>query len=410
MRVLFVSLAFPPKSDPEALQTSKYFHHLQKFKDLDIDVVTSALPTLNMPYDAGLEKYAKGIKQLISIPLREHQLINSLIYRTGLYKWFFPDLKFTFHAQYKRVLRQLKEVPEVIYSRSDPQSSTIMAYKLQRQLKVPWIMHMSDPWADCPMHNRAGSYYKLHNKWERKCFTAATLVSVTSIPTLEFYKKKYPEFATKLVFFPNVFERDNKEGITKSDATDKKFRIVYTGGLSGKRSPEFFLNPLSELLSENSDLGNKIEVVFAGDVDRENRAVFEKYSLPCVKWIGKISYSEALALQKNADLLMVIDNPITDASMSMFFPSKLLDYMVAGKRILAITTNGSATHLVMKDLKGDVCTHESKDKIKDAILNGYHAYCENNKEYLQNSEAPEKYEAAFNAARLHDLIIKVNDV
>ncbi len=50
-KILFVSLAFPPKADPEGLQTAKYFHYLQKHKDLQIDVVTSAIPTL-MPWPA----------------------------------------------------------------------------------------------------------------------------------------------------------------------------------------------------------------------------------------------------------------------------------------------------------------------------------------------------------------------
>ena len=71
--ILFVSVAFPPKSDPECLQTAKYFHHLQKHKDLKIDVVTSAIPTLYMPYDKHLEVYAEGLNQLVSVKLRENR-------------------------------------------------------------------------------------------------------------------------------------------------------------------------------------------------------------------------------------------------------------------------------------------------------------------------------------------------
>ena len=119
---------------------------------------------------------------------------------------------------------------------------------------------------------------------------------------------------------------------------------VYTGGLAGSRSPEYFLEPLKQLINDKPALAESMEVIFAGDVDAKNRAVFQNYYLPCVNWIGKISFKEALELQQSANYLLLIDSPIKDVSKSMFFPSKLLDYMVARKRILAITTKGRPAH------------------------------------------------------------------
>jgi len=411
-KVLFVSLAFPPKSDPEGLQTAKYFHHLQKHKDLQIDVVTSAIPTLYMPYDADLEPYAAGIHQLVSIPLRENRDVNYLLYRLGLQNMVFPDVKQAFHKQYKKAIRQLKEKPDVIYSRADPKSSTVMAYKLKQALNVPWILHMSDPWADCPMKRMSGNTYKKHNEWERRCIEAADVVSLTSIPTLEFYTKKYSHLAGKFRFYPNVYEHANGSEVQEnsSSSDQQKFRIVYTGGLADERSPEFLLKPLKELFQQNPGLADQMEVVFAGDVDGKNRAVFQTYNLPFVKWIGKVPYKEALRLQQSSHYLVVIDNPIADPAMSMFFPSKLLDYMVARKRILAITTKGSASDLVMKDLKGDVCDHSETEGIKNAIINALNAFEKKDQHDLTNEQPPEKYEAYYNAERLYNEIINLINV
>lgn len=410
INVLFVSLSFPPKSDPEGLQTAKYFHYLQKHQDLQIDVVTSALPTLYMPYDPDLEHYAQGVHQLISIPLKENRYINYLRARLGLQETAFPDSKRSFFKQYRKVLKLLKEKPDVIYSRADPKSSTIMAYELKRKFNVPWILHMSDPWADCPLQNMSESYYKKNDEWERKCLQAADVVTLTSVPTIDFYKKKYPEWESKFRLFPNVYESANAVKDETPVDTKQKFRIVYTGGLADNRSPEFLLKPLSELASEDPTLENKFEVIFAGNVDARNRAVFQKYNLPFVKWIGMLPFKEALRLQRSADYLVVIDNPIEDPSMSMFFPSKLLDYMVARKRILAITTNGSASHQVMLDLKGDVCHHNETDAIKAAILKSLKAFEAENTDYLVSHQPPEKYEALHNADRLYHEIIKLVDV
>lgn len=410
-KLLFVSVSFPPKSDPEGLQTAKYFHHLQKHKDLQIDVVTSAIPTLYIPYDKDLEPYATGVNKLISIRLRENRYINFLRDRLGLHWTAFPDVKQSFHRQSHKVLKQLSGKPDLIYSRADPKSSTIMAYKLKKALQVPWILHMSDPWADCPSKRMKGRQYNRHDRWERKCFEAADIISLTSLPTINFYKKKYPEFEQKFRFYPNVYEYPiTSEQSESSKIPEKsKFRIVYTGGLAYDRSPAYFLDPLNELYTENPELNNDIEVIFAGDVDARNRAVFQKYSLPFVKWIGNVSFKESLRLQKTADYLLAIDFPIDDPEMAMFFLSKLLDYMIAGKRILTLTTKGSAADQVMQDLKGDVCRRDDSISIKIAIKNALAAYKRGDKNYLSNEDPPIKYEAAYNANRLYKEIIQLID-
>lgn len=406
--ILFVSIAFPPKSDPEALQTAKYFHQLQQHKDLHIDVVTSAIPTLNIPYDKDLEPYAMGVRQLINIPLKENRYINALADRLGLQQLFFPDFKCSFHQQYKKVLLALKKKPDLIYSRADPKSSILMAYKLQQELKVPWILHLSDPWADCPLQQMKGRLYQKHNEWEKKCFEAADIISLTSIPTIDFYKKKYPEFSEKFRFFPNVFEYNKEERIHDiSELCNEKFRIVHTGGLADTRSPEYLLRPLKELYEQNPSLHDKLEVIFAGEMDARNRVVFNRYELPFVKWLGRVSFQEALQLQRSADYLVAIDFPVDDPEMAVFFLSKLLDYMLARKRILALTTAGSATDLAMRDLKGDVCNRNDLSSIKKAIVDALSAFERNDKEYLINEKPPEKYEASYNANRLYKEIVEL---
>lgn len=410
-KILFISIAFPPKNDPEGLQVAKYFHYLQKHEDLQIDVVTSANPTLYMPCDSDLEAYAVGVHQLISVPLKENRYVNFIRNRLGLQGTVFPDTREAFHKQYRKVLKELKQKPDLIYSRADPKSSSILAYKIHEEFNVPWILHMSDPWADCPVEKMSGSQYKKHDEWERKCIESADVITLTSIPTVEFYKKKYPGLASKFQFYPNVYEniKDNDSKL-EEDFSERKFRIVYTGGIVEPRNPSFFLSPLNEIYKANPDIANQIEVIFAGDADAKCRAEFTSYNFPFVRWIGRVSYEEALRLQKSADYLLLIDNPIKNPEMAMFFSSKLLDYMVARKRILALTVKDSATDLAMKDLEGDVCDYEDIQGIKEAILSALHAFKKGDKDYLTNERVPEKYEASYNADRLYNEIITLLNV
>lgn len=409
INVLFVSIAFPPKSDPECLQTAKYYYHLQEQEDLQIEVLTSALPTLYMPHDKELDKFAVGMKNLVEVKLKENRWINFIRNRLRLSETVFPDTKQSFHKQADAVRNKLKLRPDIIYSRSNPVSSALMAYKLKMQFNVPWIMHLSDPWAGSPVHKFSKKYRKKNFEWERKCFEAADYVCLTSLATLRFYTKRYPELAQKFLYYPNVFELklSVENLVDPSSSFGEKLKIVYTGGLAGTRSPKFLLEPLKQLYAEHPEIENYIEVIFAGDADRRNMAVFEHYQLQFVKYLGKISYFESLQLQRKANLLLLLDWQFEDPEMAMFFLSKLLDYMLAKHRILAITTPGSTTAEVMSDLKGDVYAHDDIEGIKIGLLNAINAFQNNNIEYFQSEHLPEKYRARYNAQRLASLFRKV---
>jgi hypothetical protein len=126
--------------------------------------------------------------------------------------------------------------------------------------------------------------------------------------------------------------------------------------------------------------------------------------MPSVHYLGKISFTEAQYLQQKANLLLLIDNPIANPAHAMYFPSKLLDYMVAGKRVLAITTKGSATDDVMKDLKGDVVGHNEVDQIRKLLSEAVCKFSKQEDEYFLNAAIPGKYAAKINAERLAQLI------
>lgn len=411
VNVLFVSISFPPKSDAECLQTAKYFHYLQHDTELQIEVVTSHVPTLYMNYDVKLEPYAEGYINQVAVKLKENRWVNLLRNRLKLEESVFPDAKQSFHQQSEKVIERIKQKPDLIYSRSYPLSSAIMAYKLKQHYKVPWILHLSDPWADAPLHNWSAAYNAKQREWELKCMEAAQFICLTSLPTIEFYCKKYPHLREKFLFFPNVYElkQPPEENFPHLEQllSSKKLNIVFTGAMAGERSPSYFLEPLSELLTVKPEVSSKVNIIFAGEADYRNRAVFEKYKMSLVHYLGKVSFTEAQYLQRQARLLLVIDNPIAKPEMAMFFPSKLLDYMVAKKRVLAITTKGSATDLVMQDLKGDVFGHANKEQIMEAIEQAIAEFEKGNDAYFQSEKVPEKYEAKYNAGRLAELIKKI---
>jgi glycosyltransferase involved in cell wall biosynthesis len=400
--LLFCSIAFPPKSDPECLQTAKYFKYLQQDMELSIEVLTSKVPTLNMPEDKSLRTYIQKYEHKLELPVWENRYTNFLLRKLLPEGIDYPDSKFSFHWQWKKAAKRLKQRPDVIYSRSFPMSSAVMALRLQKHFQVPWIMHLSDPWADSPLHHYSKKQYAYHKAQERECLQAAHKVCLTSEQTIRFYSELYPEFQEKFLYFPNVYEQSACQH-KPVDFRDK-LRIVYTGGLAGDRSATYFLEALKRLIEKQPTVGKQIEVVFAGALDRKNQLIFAKNQLECVKHLGMLTYEQARELQQQAHILLNIDNPVQDARLAMFFPSKLLDYMTARRRIWVITTRGSASESVMKNLKGEVFSHDGTLEIQQKIAEALEAFQRQDHAYFESSSAPVEFEAQYNAQKLAQLL------
>lgn len=401
--VLFVSIAFPPKSDAEGLQVAKYLKYLVRegAPYFDVDAVTSALPTLNMPYDASLEALRSVVRQAVEVPIYENRYSNFLLRKIMPWAAAIPDPKFSFHLQAGKAARQLKVKPDLIYSRSFPLSSALMALKLKRKYNVPWVMHLSDLWVDCPERRYEGLSKILQEKYERTCFEAADVICVTSEKTRAFYSNKYRELGRRIEYFPNVFDLEDKlvniESGTHS-RSDSKFRIVHTGSLVGERSPGPFLKALSHLGAEIQD---RLEVIFVGPVDLGNMAEIRKWKLPYLSVRGPVEYRESLKIQRSADLLLLIDLPVIEPDLRVFFPSKMLDYILSGRPILALTDEDSEIRGVAQAQNVGTCIdrHDTSALVEFLTRAARSAASE----HQPVSKAHEVYSAQYNAQRLVQL-------
>jgi len=403
MNLLFVSIAFPPKNDPECLQTAKYFKYLVKQEGISIDVVSSKNPTLFMPTDEKLIHYTKGLRQLIEIKLIENKYLNYII-RSFFPTFQNPDSKFTFVRGFKKVIKELKKKPDAIYGRSFPMSSTKLAYKLAQHYKVPLILHMSDPWAYSPLHTYTPKIKALFEKEERKFITLANQVHFSSKKTKAYYSTIYQEFSYKFRLSPNVFDEDDikENNYQLSD----KLRFVYTGGLTGTRSPKPLLEAIKNVNEKHPSKLEKCEFIFAGQFDRKNTAYFNEYNIQNIKNLGLLPYPDALNLQREADILILIDTPVKDPKLGMFFPSKLLDYFIAKRKILAITNQDSATMDVLEKEQGETFLHEDVKGIQSFILKSVEAFEMKNMGYFNHRKINTTFSASENAKKLYDEIKK----
>ncbi|MCF6352998.1 MAG: hypothetical protein L3J06_08310, partial [Cyclobacteriaceae bacterium] len=360
-----------------------------------------------MPKDATLTNFSGSIRQLIEVKIWENKYISYLLRKLSLNYLQFPDSKHSFHNQWKSTIKKLQNKPDIIYSRAYPLSSAIMACKLKRHFNIPWILHLSDPWAESPLHSYSTKELENHNRWEKKCFDAASYVTFTSTGTIQLYINKYPNWASKFKLFPNVYEAATQTQKAAMEFT--KLRFVYTGGLAGDRSPEPILKAIKLIKDSNAGLLSNCEFIFAGDIDKKNKRVFDAYQINPVKHIGSVSYQKSMQLQQSAHVLLVIDSPISDASKSIFFPSKLLDYLATGNRMLAITTPNSTTQkFIQTHILGNSIMPTNIEEIKAHLLECIKQFKDRNTAYFKINKLVKEYEAQFNAERLIHLFDEIS--
>ncbi len=383
--ILLVSMSAPPQKGAESIQVGRYLKHLNDA--FNIELVTSNTPKHSWAREDN--SILKGILVKNRVELnaykgrRTDRVLNIITSST-------PEERFVNY--FEEALAQIKFTPDLIYSRALPHASTLLAKKFKEHFKVPWIMHLSDPWED----NTFTKNIKGEHIVENACVNLASKVTLTSELAVQFYKNKYPLHKEKFTFMPNVYEEDI---IIEDDYTNncEHLTITHTGNFYGKRNPQVILQVLAQLSKKNK-LQN-IKFWFAGEMDETSKRLFKKYDIPEIELLGGVSFKESIELQQKSDILLIIDKEYEKLADLTTLPSKLLDYCATTKPILAITPKGSSTDIfINKYAVGESFQHNQIKEIKDYIESLINTF--NNNEKFEPYQPPLHYGANYNVKRL----------
>ncbi len=398
-RLLFISISCPPKSGPESLQTGKYLKGLSKHFHIDF-ITTRAI-------DYGWNKIAGKREDLLTPFVNSIMELNGYNGRIGskIKSWLpkqikFPDDHFHFHKSSKYVLKHLTRLPDAIYSRSSPLSSTLLAYKLKEKINRPWILHLSDPWANNPFH----TYDRKKNEyWEQVCISKADLVTVTNKNYQNFLREKYPAHQNKFKISYNVYEQVDVKPLDFS----KKFTMIYFGNFYGDRHPGILLKPLSKAYHESPDSFNNLNVFFYGNIDSKSRQIIEKYKLPFVLHKGFFAQNDIPSIVENATLLVNLEDRFASEPSILFLPSKIMDYISYQKLILSISSSLSPSSPIISNNYGHVFTHDNINGIASFIKGAIKAFSEKNHNFFKVLPPDNLYSSEFQVEKLKNRILKL---
>lgn len=366
--MLAVSFAYPPAASPRAVQVARLLKHLKVKTTLvcaDYDRKDRIDPTLVREAEAPLAS-------CVRVPFERsapRSFINRVAYRLDLplvnkAPDQFGPWKPAVLAAVERLIRDGWYEPDVLATFGSPMSDHLIGLQLKRRLRVPWVAHFSDPWADNPFLGYDRLTRRYNRALEGRVLREADRLVFTTDETVALFASKHgAEVARKSRVLPHAFEPELFAGSAARDSS--KLVVRYLGDFYGRRSPAPLFEALRRLLeSEPATLeGVRFELVGGKGEGQLEEAGFGSLPEGLVVSRPSVKYVESLRLMKSADGLLVIDAP---AELSVFLPSKLIDYVGASRPVFGITPPGAAAGLIRR-LGGWVADPSDAGAVADAL-------------------------------------------
>ena len=344
-KLLAISFAYPPLAYPRSIQVSRLLNNIQ----CETTLICAEDPSARTDSTIGPE--ANGnLRRLIRVPFRStalERLQNKVAYRLSPRLWNSwnrtPDQYRPWKQAVLKTLGGLSfDGSHVLVTFSHPLVDHVIGVELKRRLTMPWVAHFSDPWTDSPFL-RLDSYTLGKNlELERKTIEDADRLIFTSRETVEKVMSKYPvSLHAKARVLPQCYD----EALFATPEEKQETIVVrHVGNFYGNRTPEPLFKTIEATLSSHPDRLKSVrfELIGAHESITESETL-QKLPEGLVSVKPVVDYQESLNLMSSADGLLVIDAP---AEISMFLPSKLIDYIGAGRPIMGFTPTGAAAGVI----------------------------------------------------------------
>jgi len=254
--------------------------------------------------------------------------------------------------------------PDVLVTFGQPMTDHLIGLNVARYYQLPWVAHFSDPWLDNPLVKLDSLTRLFVSRQESQVMTHADRLVFTSQETLRLVMARYSaDIAAKARVLPHSFEPERYPE-SKGRPNDKLV-IRYIGAFYGHRMPHPLFAGLRHVVDTSPAILNDVRFELIGWMEQETISSAELINLPEGLIVTKppVSYEESLRSMRSADGLIVVD---AQADCSVFLPSKLIDYIGAGRPILGITPPGTAASLIA-EVGGWVANPVDAEQIATAI-------------------------------------------
>ena len=221
---------------------------------------------------------------------------------------------------------------DAIFSSHPSPVSHLIAAKLSREFRVPWVADYRDLWTGSTLRPYPKWLEALESKYERKILKNAAFLTTVS-ETLKGYLENLHAKSVEIIyngFDPEDFEKEAARG------KPGVFTLVYSGTLyTSRQSPVPLFEALRHLMEEGIVTKDKFQVRFIGVQEPPFRELVDTYGLDDLVSSEPFQpYKENVATLKGAGALLFFS--WNEGEMEGNPTSKIFQYVGAGRPILVV--------------------------------------------------------------------------
>jgi glycosyltransferase involved in cell wall biosynthesis len=238
---------------------------------------------------------------------------------------------------------------DCVITTGPPHSTHLLPLLLGRE-RFAWIVDLRDGWRFEPLRTwPTRGQQRLDAALERRVLRSADQVIGVTQPIAADAGNR---LAAHAAYVPNGW--DPAAGAAHSTPESQnggvrlkhdRVNVVHTGTLSGTRGrdPRPVFEALRRLAVGAPDSARRLRLVLAGTLSAVEQRLLNELDLAgAVQHLGSLSKDRALALQREADVLLLLTSPthVSDAT------GKFFEYLAAGRPILALASGNDAARIV----------------------------------------------------------------
>ncbi len=406
-KVLMIANQFPPMGGSGVQRSVKFVKHLRAFGYEPV-VFTREVGNMLLCDDSLLKDVPKGVKVYRTKPW-ECTEFSGIMRIPGkvLGKIMIPDSAALWaKAARKKVIDIIKnEDIGIIYTTSAPYSDHLLGRYIKRKMPdIKWVADFRDEWTNNP-YILDSPYNPIRTKIEKDMersvlLEADMLITNTPVMRSNFIKNNGIK-GDNFFVIPNGYDKEDFEGLDTESPNNKKFTMVYTGALYGRRKPDTLFEALRELKDEGKLAPESFTVKLIGNYYKDKlQAQIDGYGLTKeFEIVGYLPHIECIKQQLAADALVLLEG--TGRGSEAFYTGKIFEYMNTGRPVLAVLPeNGAAADLVRKSGIGIVAHTDTVSRIKAAVLDYYNRWQEGCLTFEPNRSVIESFERKALTAEL----------
>ena len=423
-KVLIITYYWPPAGGPGVQRWLKFVKYLPDFgiqpivycpenpnyptldPSLESEVnskITVLKTPINEPYKwAQLFSKSKTdhlSKGLISNQKKQSVLEKGLLFIRG--NFFIPDARVSWVRPSVSFLSDYIKVHQIdtIITTGPPHSLHLIGLKLKQLHPVRWIADFRDPWTQIGYHKKlmlSSFAKKKHQTLEATVLNIADELVVTSLQTKQLFSKLTN---TAITVITNGFDFE----IPNSSTLDSKFTLSHIGSLLEGRNPQILWKVLSNLVKESTEFSSVFQLNLIGSVSSNVMDSICSFGLENhIQNHGYVSHTDALEFQKNAQLLLLIEE--NSKETEYIIPGKLFEYMASKRPIIAIGPNTSDIEKIINQTNsGTYFRYDNEDLLQTTLRAHFEAF--KTQQLRANSKGLEMYSRKFLTKQLAKKIL-----